>query len=188
MDDTDAVELIRGAVPRARGTWADLGAGDGTFTRALLELIEKESRVYVVDRDASAVAALKRWAKSSGNDVVGLVADIARPFRLPGPGVPALDGMLLANALHFVRDAEATLARLVKWLRPGGRLVLVEYDGRSPSRWVPYPVPFARLPAITAAAGLSTPTITATRPSLYGGTLYVAASDRLASEPRRGSG
>ena len=34
MQITEAVELISGAVPGRRGTWADLGAGDGTFTQA----------------------------------------------------------------------------------------------------------------------------------------------------------
>ena len=41
-------------------------------------------------------------------------------------------------------------------------------------------IPSASLPGIVGSAGFSTPVITATRPSEFGGHLYVAASDRLA--------
>ena len=50
MNTAEAVELIGGAIPRRAGTWADLGAGDGTFTRALVELLGLESREAERDR------------------------------------------------------------------------------------------------------------------------------------------
>lgn len=178
MNTRDAIALIGGAIPQRGGTWADLGAGDGTFTRALAELLGPDSRIYAVDRDAGAVAALERWAAKAAPNVIPVTADFTRPFDLPGLGEAMLDGMLLANALHFIRDANIVLARLAAWVRPGGRVVIVEYDRRAASRWVPYPIPVARLPALAASAGLSTPTIAATRSSLFGGTLYVAAVDR----------
>jgi ubiquinone/menaquinone biosynthesis C-methylase UbiE len=179
VNTRDAVALIAGAIPQRGGTWADVGAGDGTFTRALAELLGPGSRIYAVDRDAGAVAALGRWAAKAAPNVIAVAADFTRPFDLPGLEEPKLDGMLLANALHFVRDVDVVLARLAGWLHPGGRVVIVEYDRRAASRWVPYPIPPARLPAVAASAGLTPPTITATRPSLFGGTLYVAAADRL---------
>lgn len=91
--------------------------------------------------------------------------------------------MLVANALHFIPDADAVLPRLTGWLRPGGRVVFVEYDKRTANRWVPYPIPASRLPDLAGPAGLSTPTIIATRPSAFGGVLYVAAAERLAQGP-----
>jgi hypothetical protein len=88
--------------------------------------------------------------------------------------------MLLANALHFVRDADVVLTRLAALVKPGGRIAFVEYDRRAASRWVPYPIPIERLPALAASAGLSTPTFTARRPSEYSGDIYVATAERLA--------
>lgn len=115
-------------------------------------------------------------------------ADFTRPFDLPGLEEPRLDGILLANALHFVADAGVVLGRLAAWVRPGGRVVLVEYERRPATRWVPYPIPVARLAELATSAGLSTPVITATRPSAFGGVLYVAAADRLADDAKRGLG
>jgi len=183
LNTREAVALIAGAVPAPAGIWADVGAGDGTFTRALVELLGSSSRIYAVDRDERAVAALARWASKQAANVIPVTADFTRPFELPGLEEPSLDGILLANALHFIPDAGAVLARLAAWLRPGGRVVVIEYDRRAASRWVPYPIPVARLPALAASAGLSAPAITATRPSSFGGVLYVAAADRLA-DPR----
>ena len=186
VNTEDAVGLMSGAIPPGAGTWADLGAGDGTFTRALVELLGQSSRIFAVDRDARAVAALERWARTNGANVIPVMADFTDPFELPGLGETMLDGMLFANALHFVRDADVVLARLAAWVRPGGRVVFVEYDRRAGSRWVPHPIPADRLPALAALAGLSTPIMTATRPSAFGGNLYVAAADRVAKGAGRG--
>ncbi len=174
MKTRDAVALIADAVPRRAGTWADVGSGDGTFTRALVELLGLAARIYAVDRDARALASLRRWAARDGANVIPVEADFTRALELP----ELLDGLLVANALHFARHADVVLARLAALVRPGGRVVIVEYDRRAASRWVPHPIWRDRLPALAADAGLSPPRVTATRPSAFGGTIYVAAADR----------
>jgi SAM-dependent methyltransferase len=171
---SEAVALVEAAVPRGTGTWADIGAGDGTFTRALVTLLGRDARIYAVDRDPRALATLRGWAERGGANVVTVEAEFTLPLELP----EMLDGLLVANALHFVRDAGVVLTRLAQLVRPGGRVVIVEYDRRATNRWVPYPISRDRLPELAASARLSTPTITATRPSAYGGILYVAAADR----------
>ena len=177
MNTSEAVALIAEAVPRSARAWADIGAGDGTFTRALVRILGADARVFAVDRDARALASLRRWASRERANVVLVEADFTQPLQLPEP----LDGLLVANALHFVRDADVVLGQLVQLLRPIGRVVIVEYDRRAASRWVPYPISSSRLPELAAAAGLSGTIVTATRPSAYGGTLYVAAADRVNS-------
>jgi SAM-dependent methyltransferase len=178
VNTSEAVALIEAAIPRAAAAWGDIGAGDGAFTRALAHLLSPDARIYAVDRDARALASLRRWATRDGANVIPLEADFTLPLELP----ELLDGLLVANALHFVRDADVVLARLVALVRPSGRVVIVEYDRRAASRWVPYPISPDRLPALAASAGLSTPTITATRPSAFGGSLYVAAADRVGDD------
>jgi ubiquinone/menaquinone biosynthesis C-methylase UbiE len=176
VDTHEAVTLIEAAVPRHAGTWADIGAGNGTFTQALIQQLGPEARIYAIDREARAIAALERWTKKEAANVIPVRADFARPFELPGVRDPKLDGILFANSLHFVPEADAVLGRLARWLRPGGRVVIVEYDRQAASRWVPYPIPRARFEALARSAGLSVPTITATRPSAFGGVLYAGVA------------
>jgi trans-aconitate methyltransferase len=174
MKPRDAAALLAVAVPRHTGVWADFGAGDGTFSRALAARLDAGSRIYAVDRDSDALASLAHPGAASGVELISIAADFTRPLHLPGSAPHELDGMLFANALHFVREPASVLTQLVTWLRPGGSVVVVEYDGRRANRWVPYPIDVAQLERVAAAAGLSQPVITATRPSAYGGTIYVA--------------
>ena len=178
MKHEDALALIADAVGGHDGTWVDLGAGGGTFTRALAELLGAGARIYAVDRDPDAVAALATWATAHAPNVTALSADLSRALDLEALIGQPVDGIFIANALHFIRDAGDVLAQLVKSLRPAGRLVLVEYDRREASRWVPYPVPITRLPSLADAAGLTPFTVTASRPSMYQGVLYAAFAQR----------
>jgi SAM-dependent methyltransferase len=179
MHTGDAAAFIKDAVIGQSGVWADFGAGTGTFTRALLELLGEGSRIYAVDRDPTAVADVARWADAEAPTVTAVEGDFTGAVALPGLRDATLDGILLANSLHFAKDAAAVLRRLVGLLRPGGRVVLVEYDRRAASRWVPYPISIAQLPALATSAGLSKPRVVESRPSEYGGILYAATMDRL---------
>jgi SAM-dependent methyltransferase len=172
----EAVGLLDEAVRGSSGAWADLGCGSGTFTRALWELLDQPARIMAVDSDPDGIYDVRVWADEAAANVVAIQADFTVPFDPDDLG-GRLDGILLANSLHFVADAEPVLARLVATLRPDGRVVVVEYDQRPASEWVPHPVSPARLSALARASGLSEPVISATRPSEYGGELYVARMD-----------
>jgi SAM-dependent methyltransferase len=176
VDVRDAVSLIREGVGEGAGVWADLGAGRGTFTRALAELLGPGSVVYAVDNDARALTELTSWR---GTRIIAVKADFAGPLELPGLDDAPLDGILFANALHFIRGAASVFARLAQRVRVGGRVIIVEYDRREASRWVPYPIPISQLPELAKGASVSDPTVVARRPSMYSGVLYAAAATRL---------
>jgi len=180
MDASDAARLIAPAVAPG-DVWADLGAGSGTFTMALARLVGHEGRVYAVERDARAVGALVVLAQGESSDSGPLTVihgDFTEPLDLP-----RLDGVLLANALHFVPDGEQwpLLARLAASLNADGAIVIVEYDNRPRSRWVPFPVSLARLDNLARQAGLAAPVLVGRRGSDYGGTMYAARLDRHAA-------
>lgn len=172
MRHDEALALVRGGVGPG-GVWADLGAGTGTFTRALRELIGPGGTVWAVDRRDEAVRALNRTGSSPGAEVRVLRADFTDPLDLP-----PLDGALMANALHFVEDQEAVIRRIARALRPGGRLLLVEYDRSRGNRWVPYPVPPDRFEALCEAAGLTPPEEIGRRSSAYWREMYAAVALR----------
>lgn len=183
MNLGDAIDLLRDAVPAGAGVWADFGAGTGTFTLALAETLGPRSTIYAVDDEAGAIRALRELAVSSATHIVPVKADFSLPLEPTELGTAALDGILFANSLHFVPDAEDVLSRLATMVRSGGQVIVIEYDRRGASQWVPHPIPAAQWPALAASAGLVEPTITARRPSMYSGTLYVGVASKLVRMP-----
>jgi SAM-dependent methyltransferase len=174
VDHRDHVDLIRGGVT-AGGTWADLGSGTGAFTLALAELVGPSGEIYSVDRDASALsrqaAALR--AQFPQVPVRQLTADFTHPLDLP-----KLDGIVMANSLHFVREKVPLVARLAAHLRDGGRFVLVEYDADRGNRWVPFPISSRSWTAAAKEAGLSGTRRIGSVPSRFLGSIYSAVSER----------
>ena len=148
MDAAAARQLI--AHPSLAGdepeAWADFGCGEGTFTRALAATLPAGSRIHAVDLDASALRTIPR--RLGGVDISPLVHD----FTAEDLPLARLDGVLIANALHYVRDPQAWLSRLPARLRRR-RVLLVEYDTARANRWVPYPVPLSRAMTLLSAAG-----------------------------------
>jgi SAM-dependent methyltransferase len=159
-------------LPRPGGVWADFGAGTGAFTLALRDLAGPATEIYAVDRDSSALRSLQAAFDRHfpGSNLHLQIADFTRPLDLP-----PLDGILAANAIHFVRDHVTLLRQWRNYLKPDGRLVLVEYDTDDGNRWVPYPVSFASLPAVAKAAGFSQPAPVGMRGSRFLERMYSAA-------------
>src|SRR5258708_28483197 len=120
LNIADAEALLTRAVPRQAGDWADLGAGDGTFSRALARRLESGSRIYAVDRDRAAIASLEGLS-SDGIEVIPVSGDFTGPLTLPGVGAGQLSGMLFANALHFVAEPRVVLAGARSRCRPPPR-------------------------------------------------------------------
>ncbi|MBI5565067.1 MAG: class I SAM-dependent methyltransferase, partial [Chloroflexi bacterium] len=102
MDHPDHVNLLRGGVTPG-GVWADFGSGTGAFTLALAELIGPSGALHSIERDEYAVRQQQRAMHDRFPDrrVHYHIADFTRPIR---DSVPSLDGLVIANALHFYRE------------------------------------------------------------------------------------
>lgn len=176
MDHSEMVALIADGVTARNGAWAELGAGRGAFTAALRSLLSPAATIYAIDHDGAAVRQLARMAAEPGAAIVPRQADFTTPLQLP-----PLDGMLMANALHFIRDQSEVFAALIAHLRTGGRMLLVEYDLQRSVPWVPFPVPPARFAELAAQTGLSEPRIVGMRHSPSTGiTMYAAVATKRA--------
>lgn len=165
MNHADLVALIRDGVGERGGRWADLGAGEGAFTLALGDLLGPEAHIIAVDRDANALRAV-------GGRFETRVADFTRPLDLRD-----LDGVLMANSLHFVRDKQPVLDSVRRMLRPGGRLIIVEYGSDRGNPWVPHPFTYKRWEPMAARAGFKNTRLLKTVPSRWLGSMYSAVSE-----------
>jgi hypothetical protein len=145
MHITEAISLIqKGIVPLSiPQTWADLGAGQGLFSEALVSILPPGSTIHAVDRQSN---------YQHRPSIIFHQADFAKD-KLP---LPPLDGIIMANSLHYVKDQVACIKQLKNYLRNGaGVFILIEYDTDSGNQWVPFPVSFVRAQSIFGAAGFS---------------------------------
>jgi trans-aconitate methyltransferase len=167
----DAIAMLDGGVDgTGPARWADLGCGDGTFTRALAQLLPRGSVIHAVDLDSSALRRLP--SEEHGVELrthrLDFVID-AWPFA-------DLDGILMANSLHYVEDQAAFIRRCASHMNPPRRFLIIEYDTTTASPWVPYPVSRDRLSALFEPAGYSI-RLLSSRPSIYRrAPLYSAAA------------
>lgn len=182
MNHQDHVELLRRAVPGPGGVWADLGSGEGAFTLALRELVGADGVIYSVDKHDPSLDAQRRAFRLQFpiSRVHFIKADFTQTLSLP-----PLDGVVMANSLHYVRDKDAMLERVVRWLKPSGRFILVEYNVDLGNPWVPYPLSFQSFVKLAARSHLRDPELLATRPSRFLREIYSAQAFRVVTEPTR---
>jgi SAM-dependent methyltransferase len=173
MNLSECIDLLRDAVETHDSTakvWTDLGCGNGLFTYALSHLLPPNSTVIAVDKAAQQL-------KPQVNDV--RIEFRQFDFSSDFESMPQVDGVLIANALHYVREKKALLGRIHNCLRGHGRIVIIEYDTDHANRWIPHPIRFVDLQQIITDVGFLDLRKTAERPSSYGDfNMYVAAAHR----------
>ena len=158
-----AIKLIEKGIADSSSPmhWADLGAGRGLFTAALCSLLPAGSSILAVDRDARALSGIKTDDKRV--KVLTLQAD----FTTELPVENTFDGILMANALHFIDDKITFVNRIAARLKTNGRFILIEYDMLAPNPWVPWPLSFENLGKLAGQTGFTNVKQLATHPSIY---------------------
>jgi trans-aconitate methyltransferase len=176
MQLRDAVDMLRPSHLEAHGamTWADLGCGDGTFTRALAELLAPGSVIHAMDVDRAALRTLPSHHGSAR--IESHTGDFTQQ---PWP-FTNLDGVLMANSLHYVRDQTAFIDTARTHLIDPHQFLIVEYDSDVPNPYVPYPVSRRKLATLFDA----TIEILNTRPSRYQRAALYAAMVTIGSSSR----
>jgi len=176
MDHADHVDLLRPANLTPGGTWADFGAGSGAFTLALRELVGPHASIYAVDKDRRALRDLEQAHRekfTTSQNVHIIRADFGGALSLP-----PLDGIVMANSLHYFKDHEKVLRHVRSFLKLNGLLLLVEYNVDSGNVWVPYPLSFETFRLLAPRAGYSEPQFLASVPSRFLKEFYSAAAHR----------
>lgn len=160
--------LINGGAPYfntiAQAKWADLGCGTGVFTKALASFLPNGSTILAVDKEP-------QYLPVSMGD--GIKTEFQRAdFTVEPLKTGPLNGILMANSLHYVHDKLALIRRLEAHLAPGAHWLIVEYDNRKPNRWVPYPIDFRTLSELFRSLGYEQIEKIGEQSSAYGGSMY----------------
>jgi tRNA A58 N-methylase Trm61 len=174
MNHDDHVALLRGGIDQSGGAWADFGSGSGAFTLALADLIGPSGVIYSIERDRSALAQqVRSMLERFPNSIVHYrPADFTRPIDLP-----PLDGIVMANSLHFQRQPEPIAQLLKSYLRSQGRFIIVEYNIEQGNSAVPYPVPYRMWEALAQQCGFTRTQLLMRRPSRFLKEIYSAVSE-----------
>ena len=176
MNHSDHVSLLRPANVSSGGTWADFGAGSGAFTLALRELVGPHAHIYAVDKDARALKELEKLHRekfTTSQNIHTLRADFSGALSLP-----PLDGIVMANSLHYFKDREKILRHVRSFLKVNGALLLIEYNVDLGNMWVPYPLSFETYRELAPRAGFSEPQLLGTAPSRFLRGFYSAVAYR----------
>ena len=178
MNISEAAELIRidkisGARPQ---TWCDLGCGTGTFTLALATLLPAGSVIHAIDKDEKSLSQIPDHYQE-----VTIRKQVAT-LSASNLSLPSLDGVLMANLLHYIEDQGAFTAKLRTLSE---RLLVVEYDKRAQSHWIPYPVGFSVLRGLLLERGFTEIVRIGTRVSRFGGELYSAWAESQSEQSQK---
>lgn len=103
---------------------ADIGAGTGYYSWRMADRVGPAGRVFAVDVQPEMLALLAReMTRRHVTNVTGVLGTATDP-RLPSSGV---DVVLMVDVYHELDHPREMLAALVRSLKPGGRVVFVEY-------------------------------------------------------------
>jgi ubiquinone/menaquinone biosynthesis C-methylase UbiE len=113
---------------------ADLGAGTGLFSLPLAKAV-MSGRVYSVELDEGFLTQIRGKAKTE--NVTNIVPVLGK---FTDPALPArdVDVAFFHDVLHHVENRAAYLKSVVGYLKPGGRIVVIEFNpGDSPHKAEP---------------------------------------------------
>src|SRR5260370_3877503 len=90
--------------------------------------------------------------------------------------LPLLDGVVMANSLHYERQKDPVLQSVRSYLHPGRRLILLEYNADHGNMWVPYPLSYGTCEVLSSKNGFMQMRLLATLPSRFFGDIYSTVS------------
>ena len=149
--------------------WLDLGCGTGLFTLALAGNLPPGSKIIAIDKDEKALTKIP----ATVNNVV--IQTMVADFVFDALDVKEVDGILIANSLHYVKGKDILLKKLISSMKTNGVFLIVEYDRQAGNQWVPYPLTIDAAKALFKGLGYSGFHVLNKRPSVFGGYYMYAA-------------
>lgn len=108
-------------------TVADVGAGFGAMTVVLAKWLGPSGRVFATDITPDALAAIREAATGEHLDNVTIVKGAAAATNLPDA---CCDAIFMRDVYHHITEPEAFDRSLLRALRAGGRLAIIDFEPR----------------------------------------------------------
>ena len=104
---------------------ADVGAGTGLYSLLFAEAVGESGHVFAVDIEPLFLNLINQRAVDAGFDNITAVFGRDDDISLPSASI---DVVFVADTYHYLSEREAIMKTVYDALKPGGSLILVEYD------------------------------------------------------------
>lgn len=125
QSDGPEMRLLREVLPLRPGvSVADVGAGQGDLTMALAAMVGPDGHVFSSDIDPEAVEQIRaRVGSAALRNVSVLQSEVANT----GLPMNCCDAVVVRRVYHHLNDPAATNSSLLRALRPGGILAVIDF-------------------------------------------------------------
>ncbi|MEP7273455.1 MAG: class I SAM-dependent methyltransferase [Acidobacteriota bacterium] len=103
---------------------ADLGSGSGLFTRPIAKVVGDKGVVYAIDIDPDLLKHVEKTARDEQLTNIRTVLAIESDPKLP----EAVDLIAIIDTLHHIDNRPTYLSNLKRYLRPGGRIAIIDFS------------------------------------------------------------
>lgn len=128
VEDLQVDRVIASLAVEPGARVADIGAGTGLFTRPLARAVGGEGIVYAIDINTELLKHIEATVAAERLDNVRMILAGDDDPRLP----ERVDLVFLCDTLHHISARGSYLRRLRRYLNPGGRIAIIDFDRASP--------------------------------------------------------
>jgi ubiquinone/menaquinone biosynthesis C-methylase UbiE len=112
---------------------ADIGSGSGSFSIPMARAIGPNGTLYAVDIDQEMLDFVSEKASKDGVKNVRTVLGEYNDPKLP---VNDVDVAFMHRVLHMIENRQAYINSIVKYLKPDGRIVIIDKNREGANSWM----------------------------------------------------
>ncbi|MGD0101747.1 MAG: class I SAM-dependent methyltransferase [Acidobacteriota bacterium] len=134
-------EVIMALGLREGETVADIGAGSGYFTFRLASPVGEKGRIYAVDTSPDMIVHMNHQIRDMKlRNIVTVLSAPDDPLLMDG----SIDRFFICDTWHHIQNQAQYLALMKKMLKPGGQVIMIDFQKRELPVGAPMEMKIAR--------------------------------------------